>query len=358
MNKYWIRISLITILCFLTLTVKAKRNKFTKEGYLIVNYSTEELRVSIDSVDIDWYSLDIVDEYINIFCGTSKRDSTVYHTRTNLNFKRRIDKELTLKIPFKSSHYTSAAATTYKRYEYLPIFFYNYDCVLDNYINEEEMYDIKYNNSKLSTFFNKDNKIVKIIEKSSNNISVYYTDKRFDKGVVMKVESSDKGATWDYPQIAIKDNILNFVNATIDSDKNGDLYALLQDKKKDIYLSISKDSGTSWSYRKKMSSKLKGTNHVMCFYRSGLHLIFNSSEKEINENSPYIIWAGRINEFKDGANKGSYKNVIEKSVIDEFEVNNVKIRHLSFNEYLISGIVTIYQQKVVVCFTYRGKMFL
>ncbi|MEG1935087.1 MAG: sialidase family protein, partial [Rikenellaceae bacterium] len=109
------------------------------------------------------------------------------------------------------------------------------------------------------------------------------------KSMLYMITSSDNGATWSNPQIAIKHNLYSLNDASIAmysgrNNKKNELYMVCSSNQtKSSFLSMSSNDGMSWSYPIELPFLSKTDNHMLSINKNKASILFTDVNPDAGE---------------------------------------------------------------------------
>lgn len=352
-----IRKTLLTAIFIISLFGAEARVPYKiKRDTIPLKKTEKSLPIELSEGNVNWVSTAVMNGKLGIFYGSNEKDSVIYLTTSNTHFKNLKTDTITYAKWFKSTDNSCVMPTLYKDSDRFPFFIYSYNAPFKNYIYDKYL-NLNNSSKNLSDYFVPQNKIVKIIADDGGTTRAFYIDNRFDKGVVMCISSNDNGTSWNYPEICISDNRMNFKNCTMAMDRKSVLYAVVTDDSNRAFLCKSSNYGKTWSYPTRLSHRLRGCDHSITINRSGVYLLFRSLHRD-ETNGDYLVWNGTINDLNNGANDGQKVVVMESTTAENYNVQSMKIDHLRGNKYIIYGLMDQDGRRIINSYLFKGRFFL
>lgn len=327
-----------------------------KRDTIPLRETEKSLPIELTDGNVSWVSTAVISKKLNLFYGSDKRDSTIYITMSNSRFKNLQTDTINGAKWFKSTDNSCVMPILDKGEDRYPIFIYSYNAPFKNYISDKYLH-INNSSKNMSDYFVPSNRIIKIIGDDSGMTRAFYMDNRFNKGVVMCIISNNLGTSWNYPQICISDNIINFKSCSMAMDRNNILYAIITDTDNKVFLCKSSNYGKTWSYPTSLSHRLVGCEHSITINRSGVYVLFRSLHRGVT-NGDYVVWNGTLNDLNNGARDGQKVVVMESGIAETHNVSNMKIEHLRGNKYLIYGLMDRDGHRIINSYLFKGRFYL
>ncbi|MEG1935967.1 MAG: hypothetical protein RR132_00340 [Rikenellaceae bacterium] len=333
----------------------AQDNYKAKKDSIPLRSTDSRILIELKDKNIGWLSTMTLNKRINVFYGSDDQDSTIYVSTIKSKLQLLASDTLTNCKNFQSSFSSSVTPTLRKGSERYPLFIYSYNAPFMSYIYDKLLIANK-GLKDIDKYFTSKNRIINIVA-DDRVTRAFYIDNRFNKGVIMCIESPNGGISWNYPKISISDNILSFQDGSMTIDRKGILYLILTDTHNNAFMCKSENSGITWSYPEKLAPHFFGSNHTITINRSGVYISFLCQSNCINKGD-YVVWNGSINELNKGASNGQIGLLLEKEYVKQYKIGHIKIAHLSGNKYLVSGIIEYDNKKIIGSFLFKGRFYL
>lgn len=171
---------------------------------------------------------------------------------------------------------------------------------------------------------------------SDRIISYFVINKPQYSGYIYQSISNDNGKTWSPPTIAIKHNLFklkgwDIIEPKININKYG-VIAILTNENNEIYLSRSKDKGSTWSYPLALFNNINGSYFRSSIYKKSMVLIFkNNKDYDEYKKGEILLWAGKVKNILKDKRTGYLIKVSNSCNVNE----RWKINHVSSNEVII-----------------------
>ena len=139
------------------------------------------------------------------------------------------------------------------------------------------------------------------------------------QAMIYQITSTNGGKSWSNPTIAIKQNLYSLTSAAFfqikapNSSKEDMLYAITSCKETgNVFYSLSKDDGESWSYPLEIPSLKGTTNHIVSTHNDKVVLLYTKTyEETAGKKDVLFMFFANSRQFESGKFKGDLYRMYE-----------------------------------------------
>lgn len=245
----------------------------------------------------------------------SRKDSANVVTTLNsyLNFRKweRTDKQ----VPMRDSiHDQSVLHPTIYGTETYPIYVFYGDSVL--YYSYLETKNSEWiGNRKVAVLLGQNNSMIGVISAMTNDsYAIFNSQCEEGQNHIIKAHSEDNGHNWSMVTTAVKHNMKELKGWCVasHSKKPHISYMLLTDFSNAPYYSQTIDGGITWSYPKRISTALAGSDYKMTITNGYVVVAFRKlTDNKLADNNDMMLWHGSLQEFVSDQKKGNLMKIVD-----------------------------------------------
>ena len=127
---------------------------------------------------------------------------------------------------------------------------------------------------------------------------------------VFRTVSRDGGITWGAPEEILSDPDLQWCEPGVLRSPDGSELAMLlreESRKRNSYVSFSRDEGATWSAPRELPAALTGDRHVAVYAPDGrLAVTFRDMARNSPTRGDWVLWVGQYADLRSGG-EGQYR---------------------------------------------------
>lgn len=309
MNLKW-----LIVLFFFALSYVSWAQGREGKGYSLNNLTLNNenhmllYKFSFPDSELVWSKFFIANKKLSVtYC---KKDSSSFINSLQSDYWHRKWTKSNNEISFKDSvnNISELFATIYGSNSY-PVYVFYGDSVLKYSYLENNRSDW-ISDRKLTVTLGEQNSIIGVISGSNGNAYVLFnSEDENGQNSVLKVRTTDNGYNWVGSDVAIKHNSNELKAWCVASrPENPKIsYILLSDKQKIPYFSHTEDGGHTWSYPKKIASRMAGDSYKMTINKGTVFMTFRSFE-----NGEIMLWHGSLVDLASEQKRGTLVMVTDR----------------------------------------------
>lgn len=308
MNLKWLIVLFFLSLSHVSWTQGGDGKAYSTNNFALNNENNMLLyKFSFPDSELMWSKFFIANKKLSVtYC---KKDSSSFINSLQSDYWHRKWTKSNSEISFKDSvnNVSELFATIYGVNSYPVYVFYGDSLLKYSYLENSRSKWIS--DRKLTVTLGCRNSIVGVISGSSGNAYVILnSEDEMGRNSILKVHTIDNGYNWIGVDVAIKHNFhdLRAWSVASRAEDSKVSYMVLTDSKKMPYFSSTEDGGNTWSYPRKIATRLAGDSYKMTVSKGIVFMTFRESE-----SGEILLWHGSVAELATEQKKGTLVKVTD-----------------------------------------------